>query len=83
MIAIAEQFGLDSPVMPNSVHEADSRILLDERAALMGAPAGRWANEDLNPLGIEIPAWSPSTAEQCYLDRFVDLSRRNREGDTA
>lgn len=75
MLAIAQKFGID-PAMPPEVKTADSRILLDERAALLGAPAGDWdvAGE---PYGIKIPAWDPQSAKRTYLERFAELT----EGD--
>lgn len=72
MRAIAQKFGLAGD-MPNEVHETDSRILLDERAALMGPPAGEWDIEG-EPFGVEILAWSPATAELEYLVRFAELT---------
>lgn len=72
MLAIAQRFGI-APTMPPEVKTADSRILLDERAALLGAPAGDW-NVAGEPYGIEIPAWDPQTAETQYLQRFMALT---------
>lgn len=73
MLAIAEKFGIE-PSMPPDVKAADSRILLDERDALMGEPAGDWAI-DGDPFGIGIDPWPPSTAEVHYLHRFAELTR--------
>lgn len=73
MEAIAEKFGLN-PQMPASVHEADSRILLDERAALLGEPPRQWAVDGLAPLGCTVHGWSPAEAEQAYLRRFAELT---------
>lgn len=73
MLAIAEKFGID-PEMPDEVHEVDARILLDERAALMSAPAADWGLNDLRPLGIDIPAWPPARAETAYLVRLDELT---------
>lgn len=72
MAAIAEKFGI-GPGMPAEVKEADSRILLDERAALLGTPAGDWGIPGA-PHGIDIPAWSPAEAEAQYLARFAELT---------
>ena len=73
MVAIAEKFGLTSTTMPTSVREADTRILLDERATLLGEPAGDWM-VDGDPFGITIAPWSPARAEAEYLLRFAELS---------
>lgn len=72
MLAIAQKFGID-PEMPTGVKSADTRILLDERAALLGEPAGEW-QIDGEPFGVEIPAWDPAAAEQEYLLRFAELT---------
>lgn len=72
MAAIAEKFGI-SPQMPDSVKAADTQILLDERAALLGTPAGDWGI-DAEPSGIEIHAWEPACAEFRYLARFAELT---------
>jgi hypothetical protein len=74
MLAIAAAFDID-PDMPPEVKIADSRILLDERAALLGTPPGNW-NVDGEPFGIEIPAWDPQAAEAQYLQRFAVLTGR-------
>lgn len=74
MLAIAERFGLD-PQMPAEVKAADSRILLDERAALMGDPAGDW-QVDGEPFGVRIEAWPPASAREEYLHRFAELAEK-------
>jgi hypothetical protein len=74
MIAIAERFGLDSPLMPESVRNADNRILLDERAELLGTPPHAWAVEDLTPLGVKISGWDPFVAKEMYLLRLEELT---------
>lgn len=72
MLTIAEHFGIDA-TMPPEVHRADTRILLNERAALFDKPAGDWGI-DLEPLEVTIQAWSPAQAEQEYLLRFAELT---------
>ncbi|WP_247040285.1 hypothetical protein [Arthrobacter rhizosphaerae] len=54
---------------------ADSRILLDERAALMGDPAGDW-QVDGEPFGVRIEAWPPASAREEYLRRFAELAEK-------
>lgn len=81
LVAIAERFGLDrgaSPsgrlgVIPDEVHAADSRILLDERAQVMAPTDDRWAQDDLEPLGVTIRGWSPLEAELAYRQRLDEL----------
>lgn len=72
MLVIAKKYCLD-PEMPAEVHEADRRILLDERAALLGTPAADWGIPG-SPFGVNIPAWSPAEAEAQYLARFAELA---------
>lgn len=75
--AIAYRFGLD-PVLPASVKEADNRILIDERTALMPR-AERWGIDDeFQPLHVGIEGWGPATAEQTYLARLAELTGDRR-----
>lgn len=86
MLAICERFDLpftygfiDSPgvprvaQMPALVKEADSRILLTERAALLKAPPEAWAMDDLEPLDVEVEGLAPYVAEGLYLHRLAYL----------
>lgn len=71
--AIAERFGL-ATLESVTVKVADSRILLTERAALMGGKvAGTWAVDGMEPLPVTIRAWQPKTAEAEYLARMEAL----------
>jgi uncharacterized protein len=78
MTAIARRFEIN-PGMPASVKEADNRILLDERAAVMAPSERSWAAvEGLVPLGAPIEGWSPALAEWNYRERFeLLLAERN------
>lgn len=59
---IATRFGVD-PVIPAEVKEADNRILVNERQALMGPSPLPWAGvEDLEPLPITVTGWPPDRA---------------------
>lgn len=63
------------PVTPAEVKEADNRILLDERAALMPNTQHPWT-QDLDgttPLGVTIHGWGPSYAEHMYIARLNEL----------
>ena len=73
MRAIAARFGI-ADTMPAEVHEADSRILLAERDALMRPSGHAWGIDGLEPLPVEIRAWPPLVAEQEYLDRLAELA---------
>ena len=56
------------------VREADVRILLDERAALLTTPPPiPWAVEHLQPLGVEIQAWGPREARVQWLSRYLHI----------
>lgn len=77
MGAIAERFSLVSPSMPPAVREADNRILLDERAELLGTPPQAWAVEGMEPLGATIIGWDPVVAEYMYLTRLSELTGEN------
>lgn len=72
MAAIAARFGL-AGAMPAEVKDADSRILLTERAALMSATRHAWVIDDLTPLPVTVNGWQPQYAEQQYLSRLVEL----------
>lgn len=70
---IAQRFNLPREI-PAEVHEADSRILLDERAQNM-APAsyeGGWP--DMEPPGIKLQFWAPDVADIYFLSEFKYLS---------
>jgi hypothetical protein len=60
-------------ILPDEVHEADSRILLNERATLMSR-AETWASLDgLTQLPVVVTGWQPAEAETAYLDRLEEL----------
>lgn len=75
MGSICVRFGLE-PEMPREVHEADGRILHDERSALLGPSPRPWndALEALEPLGVSITGWDPPLAKYEYLNRFHELT---------
>lgn len=73
MLAIAEHFGLPD-TMPVGVKTADTRLLLDERDALLGPPPAEW-DVDGAPYGVTIEAWSPAEAKAQYLSRFKELTK--------
>lgn len=75
MKAIAEKFGLSTHIMPAEVKEADTRILLTERAALLNPGTVPWGGglEDLVPLPVTILGWSPTEAEIRYTARLTKV----------
>jgi hypothetical protein len=72
---ICSRFGLD-PAEPAEVKDADNRILITERDALMAAtPPLPWVGlEELEPLPVQIGAWMPSVAEYRYRERLSELT---------
>lgn len=71
-LRIAERFGVD-PVLPAEVHEADNRILVNERDALMATPPYDWALDGLERLDVDVVGYSPRDAEWLYRMRLRDL----------
>lgn len=72
--AICKRFGL-SREEPSEVRDADNRILLDERAVLMGTPPLSWGSiEGAEPLGVQIQGWGPAEASEAYINRLSDLT---------
>jgi hypothetical protein len=65
MAVIAERFGL-SGSMPDAVKDADNRILLTERAALLSPPPIPWQQDGLEPLDVRVRAFGPELAEAKY-----------------
>lgn len=74
MVVICDRFALDHK-FPAEVHDADSRILLDERASMLGPLPKPWGTdlEAMQPLGVAVEGWSPDDAEWRYLDRLTEL----------
>lgn len=73
----APVFGLTYP-WPAIVHEADTRILIDERTVLHGPLHHRkpWEMDGhTEPLGVKIHAWNQYTATEMFLDRYNELAR--------
>jgi hypothetical protein len=81
MAAIAERFSLTTAVMPAEVKDADSRIILDERAALLSAPPEPWQQDELEPLGVHPAGWPEWVIEREYLARLRDLAPGMVGGD--
>ena len=73
MDAICERFGLE-PGMPDAVHDADRRILLTERNALMSRTSQPWDADALTPLRVTVIGLAPHAAEARYLQRFHELA---------
>ena len=71
--AISARFAIPR-LLPPSVKEADDRIILTERDALM-ARAERWAQDGvIEPLPVSVVGWPPQEAERQYLRRLGELT---------
>lgn len=71
MAAICHRFGLPLD-MPAEVHEADQRIIQDERVNL-SASVVEWSAPP-QPLGIRMECWSPERAKAEFLATFAALT---------
>lgn len=69
---IAKRFDIPVRLHP-AVHEADNRILGDERAQNMARSAAEWADTG-PPLDIMIECWRPAEAPGRFIDAFYDLT---------
>lgn len=67
--AIAQRFGI-AEELPDSVHDADNRILRNESSVLM--PDNGWSS-DRELLPVAITGWDPATAESMYAMRLQEL----------
>ena len=67
--------------LPKEVKDADDRILLTERNALMSRTRHAWAQESLDPLDVVITGWSPPEAERRYLNRLTALTPQTPRGE--
>ncbi|KRE02580.1 hypothetical protein ASE61_14975 [Bosea sp. Root670] len=72
-LAICARFGL--PIdLPAEVHEADNRILVDERQQNMAPPPAPWnSEENVEPLGVRLQFWTPVEAEFQFMILFDSL----------
>lgn len=59
--------------LDDRVHDADNRILVDERAQVMRPSANSWGIDHLKPLGIIVEGWTAHKAEKefCELERYL------------
>jgi uncharacterized protein len=76
MAVVCERFGL--PItMPHSVHEADNRILHDEKAQNMAPSALPW-NLKGEPLGVTLQFWTPEQAKAEFLSTYWGMIETGR-----
>ena len=75
-LVIAKFFGID-PEWPSDVKDADNRIILNERNALMShAERGAWNQDNMDPLPLTIHAWDAWEAEDAWLNRLAELTTK-------
>lgn len=72
MTAVCEAFGL-SLLMPGSVARADTAILADEAAQIMGPAPQKWYLPEA-PLGVKIAGLPPGEAREAFLTRYRELT---------
>lgn len=63
----------DLPILPIQ-DELDSRIIVDERAALMSRSGLDWGHH-LEPVGVDITPWTPEEAERTFLVLYAAYSK--------
>lgn len=71
--AVAQRFSIPGGPLPVGVKDADSRILLDERAVLLSPSPHPWTVDGMEPLGVEITGWGPEIAKMQFLKRLDEL----------
>lgn len=76
MLTISCAFDL-SPMQPESVEDADKRMLYVEARDLMGPLGPAWDKWKSQLRGNErfVQGWGPPTAEKRFLDRYWELTR--------
>lgn len=78
-VAICMRFRV-APDLPAEVKDADTRILLTERDALMSNTQFSWSADGMEPLPVTITGWAPAEAEQRYLARLFKLMPEGARG---
>lgn len=73
MVKVAEHFGLEEKIMPESVHNADLILLITEKRDLM--PDNIWGWEfEIPTMEDKIVPLPPAEAKKLFLDRFNELT---------
>lgn len=73
-VEIAKRFSIEQAI-PEEVWNADNRILLTERAALLSNTKHKWYQDGkLDPLPVSVKGWLPEEAEKRYLSRLEELT---------
>jgi hypothetical protein len=58
---------------PPIVKSADTRICVDERAQAMSNSGHVWGTDEMEPLGVTLEFWDPSTARDRFLALWAEL----------
>jgi hypothetical protein len=72
---IRKRFGLEGVPMPSYQDDLDSRVIVDERAALMDDQQRNDWGHKMAPLGIQIVPWTPKEAERNFLTMYAHFGR--------
>lgn len=75
-VAISTSLDVHPDIEHPLVKDADRRILLDERDAILGPPPIPWEIESAERLGVTIEGWSPERARREFLTRYATLFGR-------
>ncbi len=79
--AIRARFGIRAGVA--AIKPADRALLATERRAV-SAESWHWPELDgIEPLDLELEAWSPAEAERAFAERFAELQERRGAGSGA
>src|SRR4051812_26439153 len=79
--AIRARFGIRAGVP--AIKRADRALLATERRAF-SAESWHWPELDgIEPLDLELEAWSPAEAERAFAERFAELQERRGAGSGA
>ena len=79
--AIRARFGIRAGVP--AIKPADRALLATERRAF-SAESWHWPELDgIEPLDLELEAWSPAEAERAFAERFAELQERRGAGSGA
>lgn len=61
------------PGMPDWLRDMDTRITLDEKNQIMSRSGNAWSIDELQPLGVVMPLWSPEDAAKRFIQEFERL----------
>jgi 5'-deoxynucleotidase YfbR-like HD superfamily hydrolase len=77
MQCIVQHFNLYPVFEPAEVKEMDTRILFNEREALLSKSVREWGLQGEPIPNLTIRSWQPAIAEIAFLERFAELTGIN------